>query len=75
MNKTWDKRDLEGTDGIVHFRYIKTAEDIVNFFLNAVSLDDRKSYRHCYQEYWETCAQHVSEDFFPSFQSHTGTEK
>lgn len=32
INKTWNKRDLEGTDGIVHFRYIKTVEVYCKFF-------------------------------------------
>lgn len=42
INKTWNNRDLEGTDGIVHFRFIKTVEVYCKFFLNAVSLDNRK---------------------------------
>lgn len=32
INKTRNKRDLEGTDGIVHFRYIKTVEVYCKFF-------------------------------------------
>lgn len=42
-NKTWNRRDLEGTRGIVLFRYIKTLEVYCNFFFsNAVNLDDGK---------------------------------
>lgn len=33
INKTRNKRDLEGTDGIVHCRYIKTVEVYCKFFL------------------------------------------
>lgn len=32
-NKTWNRRDLKGTHGIVLFRYIKTFEVYCNFFL------------------------------------------
>lgn len=58
----------------MRFRFMKLLKYIVDFF-KMQCLDDRKKYRHSYEEYLKTCAQHVSEDFFPSFQSHIGIKK
>lgn len=53
INQAWNKRDLEGTCGIVHFRYIKTVKVYCKFFLNAVSGWQKKNIDILMRSIWK----------------------